>query len=87
VIRGRYERMGYFRKERRVMSSDDEIKGMTITVSREMNMLGKVRIVKNGKKGLSVRVREVVNVDIEIPSNEKVVRCSGNSRDQGLKIR
>ena len=65
-------RIGYDRVEGSIGRSYDEIKGVTMSVSRNFHMLNEIT---TGKK--------VVNIDVEVASNDEFVRgggCVGKKR-------
>ena len=48
----------------------DEIKGVTMSVTRDFHMLGKITPGKNVAKLHCLRIAEVVDMDVEVASNE-----------------
>ena len=76
-------RRGYDRVEGSVCRSYDEIKGVTMSVSRDFHMLGKITTSKNVKKFDCLNIAEVVDMDVEVASNEEFMRgggCVGKKR-------
>ena len=76
-------RRGYDRVDGSIGKSYDEIKGVTMSVSRDFHMLGKITTGKNVKKFDSFSIAEVVNMDVEVASNDEFMRgggCVGTKR-------
>ena len=76
-------RRGYDRVEGSICQSYDEIKGVTMSVSRDFHMLGKITTSKKVKKMDCLSTAEVVDMDVEVVSNEEFMRgggCVGKKR-------
>ena len=73
-------RRGYDRVEGR---SYDEIKGVTMSVSKDFHMLGKITTGKNVEKLDCLSIAEVIDMDFEVASNYEFMRgggCVGKKR-------
>ena len=76
-------RRGYDRVEGSICRSYDEIKGVTMYVSRDFHMQGKITTSKKVKKLNCLSIAEVVDMDVEVASNEELMRgggCMGKKR-------
>ena len=76
-------RRGYDRVESNIGMSYDEIKGVTMSVSRDFDMLGKITTGKKVKKLDFLSIAEVVDMDVEVAGNEEFMRgggCMGEKR-------
>ena len=76
-------RRGYDRVESSIGMSYDEIKGVTMSVSRDFDMLGKITTGKKVNKLDCLSIAEIVDVDVEVAGNEEFVRgggCMGEKR-------
>ena len=76
-------RRGYDRVEGSIASSYDEIKSVTMSVSRDFYMLGKIATGKKVKKFHCLSIAEVVDMDVEVASNDEFMRgssCVGKRR-------
>ena len=76
-------RRGNDRVESSIGMSYDEIKGVTMSVSRDFDMLGKITTSKKVKKFDCLRIAEVVDMDVEVAGNEEFIRgggCMGEKR-------
>ena len=62
-------RRGYDRVESSIGMSYDEIKGVTMSVSRDFDMLGKITNGKKVKKLDCLSIAEVVDMDVEVLVN------------------
>ena len=83
VICGHNVRRGYDRVEGSIGRSDDEIKGVTMSVSRDFHMLGKITTGKKVNKLDCLSIAEVVDMDVEVASNDEFMRgggCVGKKR-------
>ena len=63
--------------------SYDEIKGVTMSVSSDIHMLGKITTGKKVKKFDCLSIAEVVDMDVEVASNDIFMRgggCVGKKR-------
>ena len=83
VIGGHNVRRGYDRVEGIIGSSYDDIKGVTMSVSREIYMLGKITTGKKVNKFDCLSIAEVVDMDVEVAGNEELMRgdgCVGKKR-------
>ena len=70
-------RRGNDRVEGSIGRSYDEIKGVTMSVSRNFHMLGKITTGKKVEKLDSLSIAEVVNMDVEVVSNDELMRGGG----------
>ena len=66
VIWGHNERRDYDRVEGSIGRSYDEIKGVTMSVSRDFHMLGKITTGKKVEKLECLSTAEVVDMDVEV---------------------
>ena len=76
-------RRGYDRVEDSVGRSYDEIKGVTMSVSRNFHMLREITAGKKVEKLDCLSIAEVDNTDVEVASNDEFVRgdgCVGKKR-------
>ena len=62
-------RRGYDRVESSIGMSYDEIKGVTMSVSRDFDLLGKITTDKKVKKLDCLSIAEVVDMDVEVAGN------------------
>ena len=67
-------RRGYDRVDGSIGRRYDEIKGVIISVSRDFHMLGKITTGKKGDKLDCFSITEVVDMDVEVASNDKFMR-------------
>ena len=74
VIRGHNVRRGYDMVEGSIGKSYDEIKGVTMSVSRDFHTLGKITTGKKVEKSDCLSIAEVVNIDVEVASNDESMR-------------
>ena len=74
VIRGENVRRGYDRVEGSIGRSYDEIKGVTMSVSRSFHMLSEITTGKKVEQLDCLGVAEVVNTDVEVISNDEFMR-------------
>ena len=65
---------GYDRVEDSIGRSYDEIKGVTMSVSRDFDMLGKITTGKKVKKLDCLSIAEDVEMDVEVASNDKFMK-------------
>ena len=75
-------RRGYDRVEGSIDRSYDEIKGVTMSVSRDFHMLGKITTGKVEKFDC-LSIAEVVDMNVEVASNDEFMRgggCVGKKR-------
>ena len=70
-------RRGYDRVEGGIGRSYDEIKGLTMSVSRDFDMLGKITTGKKVEKLDCLSIAEVVDMDVEVTSNDEFMRRGG----------
>ena len=77
VIGGHNVRRGYDRVEGSIGSSYDEIKGVTMSVSRDFYMLGKITTGKKDNTFDCLSIAEIVDMDVEVASNDKFIRDGG----------
>ena len=76
-------RRGYDRVGGNIGRSYDEIKCVTMSVSRDFHMLGKVTTGKKVEKSDCLSIAEIVNMDVEVASNDEFMRgggCEGKKR-------
>ena len=76
-------RIGYDRVEGSIGRSYDEIKDVTMSVSRDFHMLGKITTGKKVEKLDYLSVAEVVDMNAEVASNDEFMRgggCLGKKR-------
>ena len=66
-------RRGYDRVESSIGMSYDEIKGVTMSVSRYFDMLGKITTGKKVNKLDCLSIAEIVDMDVEVAGNEKFI--------------
>ena len=57
--------------------SYDEIKGVTMSVSRDFHMLDKITTGKKVEKLDCLSIAEVVDIDVEVASNDEFMRSGG----------
>ena len=69
-------RRGYDRFEGSIDRSY-EIKGVTMSVSRDFHMLGKITTGKKVEKLNCWSIAEVVDMDVEVASNDEFMRGGG----------
>ena len=69
-------RRDYDRVEGSAGRSYDEIKGVTMSVSRDFHILGKITAGKVEKLDC-LSIAEVVDMDVEVVSNDEFMRGSG----------
>ena len=67
-------RRGYDGVEGSIGRSYDEIKGVTMTVSENFNMLSQITTRKEVTKLDCLSIAEVVNMDIEVTSDDEFMR-------------
>ena len=83
VICGDNVRRGYDRVEGSICRSYDEIKGVTMSVSRNFHMLSELTTGKKVEKLDSLSIAEVVYMNVEVASNDAFMRgdgCEGKKR-------
>ena len=76
-------RRGYGMVEGGIGRSYDEIKGETMSVTKDFHMLGKITTGKKVDKLDCLSIAEVVDMDIEVASNDEFMRgggCVGKKR-------
>ena len=76
-------RRGYDRVEDSIGRSYDEIKGVAMSVSRSFHMLSEITTGKKVEKFDCLTIAEVVNMDVEVASNDEFIRgggCVGEKR-------
>ena len=74
---------GYDRVEGSIGRSYDEIKGVIMPVSKNFHMLSEITTGKKVTKFDCLSIAEVVNMDVEVASNDEFVRgcgCVGKKR-------
>ena len=70
-------RQGYDRVECSIGRSYDEIKGVTMSVSRNFHLLSEITTGKKVEKLDCLSIAEVVNMNVEVASNDEFVRGDG----------
>ena len=70
-------RRGYDRGESGIGRSYDEIKVVTISVSRVFHMLGKITTGRKVEKLDCLSITKVVDMDVEVTSNDEFMRGGG----------
>ena len=70
-------RGGYDRVEGSIGRSYDEIKDVTMSMSRNFHMLGKITIGEKVEKLDCLSIAVVVNMDVEVAGNDELMRCGG----------
>ena len=73
----------YDRVEGCIGRSYDKIKGVTMSVSRDFHMLGKITTGKKVEKLDCLSIDDVVVMDVEVASNDEFMRgggCVGKKR-------
>ena len=70
-------RRGYDRVEGSIGRSYHEIKGVTKSVSRDFHMMDKIRTGKKVEKLDCLSTAEVVDMDVEVASNDEFMRGGG----------
>ena len=70
-------RRGYDRVESSIGMSYDEINGVNMSVSRDFDMLGKITTGKKVEKLDCLSIAEVVDMDVEVVSNDEFMRGGG----------
>ena len=76
-------RRGYDRVEGSFGKIYDEIKGVTMSASRNFHMLSEITTGKNVEKLDCLSIAKVVNMDVEVASNDEFMRgggCVGKER-------
>ena len=73
-------RGGYDRFEGSIGRSYDEIKAVTMSMSRNFHMLGKITIGEKVGKLDCLSIAEVVNMDVDVASNDEFMRGGGCMR-------
>ena len=76
-------RRGYDRVEGSIGRSYDEIKSVTMSVSRNLHMLSEITTGKKIEKFDCLLIAGVVNMDVEVASNDEFMRggdCVGKKR-------
>ena len=76
-------RRGYDRVEGSIGRSYDEIKDVTMSVSMSFHMLSDITTGKKVEKLNCLSIAEIVNIDVEVASNDEFVRgggCVGKKR-------
>ena len=70
-------RGGYDRVEGSIGKSYDENKGVTMSVSRDFHMLDKLTTGKKFEKLDCLSIAEVIDMDVEVTSNDEFMRGGG----------
>ena len=79
-------RRGYDRFEGSIGRSYDEIKGGTMSVSRNFHMLSEITTGKKVEKLDCLSITEFVNMDVEVASNDEFVRGGGCMRKKRWEL-
>ena len=77
VIRGANVRRGYDSFEDSIGRSYDEIKDVTMSVSRDFHMLGQITTGKKVEKLYCLSIADVVDIDGEVAGNDEFIRGGG----------
>ena len=77
VIRENNIRIGYDRVKSSVGKSYDKIEGTNMFVSRNFNLLSEIATDKKVKKLDCLSIDDVINMHIEVSSDEEFVRGDG----------
>ena len=78
-------RRGYDRFRGGIGRRYDEIEGVTVSVSKNFNMLSEITTGKEVKNLDCLSIAEVVNMDIDVASNDEFMRsggCMGKKNDE-----
>ena len=67
-------RRGYDRVEGSIRRSYDAIKGVTMSVGRNFHMLSEITTGKMVEKLDCLSIAEVVNMDVEVASNDEFIK-------------
>ena len=70
-------RKGYDTVEGSIGRSYDEIKGVTMSVSRNFHTLSEITTGKKVEKLDCLSIVKVVNMDVEVASNDEFIRGGG----------
>ena len=70
-------RRGYDRAKGSIGRSYDEIEDVTVSVSKNCNMLSEITTGKEVNKLDCLSIAEVVNMDIEVAGNDEFMRGGG----------
>ena len=70
-------RRGYDRVEGSIGRSYDKIKGVTMSVSRNFHILSENTTGKKVEKLDCLSIAEIVNMDVEVASNDEFMRGGG----------
>ena len=73
-------RKGYDMVDGSIDRSYDEIKGVTMYVIRNFHMLSEITTGKKVEKFDCLSIAEVVNMDVEVASNDEFMRGGGCMR-------
>ena len=79
-------RRGYDRVEGNIGRSYDEIKGVIMSVSRDFHMLGKITTGKKVEKLNCLSIVEVVDMDVEVSSNDEFMRGGDSVGKKRLEL-
>ena len=60
---------------------------MIVDVCWQCNMLNKIGIRQKLSKGNSMAIRSVIDMDVEITSDEEWMRCSGECSEHRIEFR
>ena len=67
----------YDRVEGSIGMSYDEIKGVTMSVSRKFHMLDEITTGKKVVKIACLSIAEIIDMDVEVASNDEFMRGGG----------
>ena len=70
-------RRGYDRVEGSIGRSYDEIKDVTMSVSRNFHILSEITTVKKVEKLDCLSIADVINMDIEVASKDEFMKGGG----------
>ena len=88
VIRGDNVRRDYDGVDGSIGRSYDEIKGVTMSMSRNFHMLGKITTGEKVEKLDCLSIAEVVDMDVEVVGNDEFMRgggCVGRNDENWLR--
>ena len=71
-------RKGYDRVNGNIVRSYDEIEGVTVSKSRHFHMLSEIPTGKKVEKLDCLSIAQVVNMDVEVASNDEFMRGGGS---------
>ena len=77
IYAGENVRRGYDRVEGSIGRSNDEIEGVTMSLSRDIHKLGKITTGNKVEQFDCLSIAEVVDMDVEVASNDEFMRGDG----------